>query len=195
MSPLDNIAKDLSRRRPGHPLRVAIDGRTGAGKTTFARGLAESLRGLGREVEHVGMDAFHNPRAVRYARGRASPEGYYFDARDLDALITRLLRPLGPDGDRRYATASLDLETDQPIAPDWKAAGHDFILIVDGTFIQRPQLAEFWDAVVYLDISRGTSLERGVKREGEHMRSIYLARYLPAEDIYLSAVDPRAGAD
>jgi uridine kinase len=78
-----------------HPVRVAIDGRTSSGKTTVAAELAHELDRIGRATIGTSIDGFHRPRRDRYARGRHSPEGYYFDARDLDA-VRRLLLLIGP---------------------------------------------------------------------------------------------------
>ena len=132
---------------------------------------------------------------MRYQRGRNSPEGYYRDARDLAAFRSSLLDPLGPGGEHRYATASLDLATDTSLEPDWRVAEPDAILVCDGTFLQRPELQECWDAVVYLDGSADFSLASGLARDGGDMEAVYRSRYIPAEDIYLSEVDPRASAD
>jgi uridine kinase len=46
-----------------------------------------------RPVIRASIDAFHNPRAIRYRRGRESPAGFYLDSFDLEALISRLLSP------------------------------------------------------------------------------------------------------
>jgi uridine kinase len=64
------------------PARVAIDGRTAAGKSILADELAARLH----DVERIGVDAFHRPASERHARGRESPEGYYRDTFDHDAF-------------------------------------------------------------------------------------------------------------
>src|SRR5919204_1789518 len=81
-------------RRP-HPVRVAIDGVDAAGKTTLADELAAVLRGRGREVIRASIDGFHRPRAERYRRGELSPEGYYHDSFDYDAVRETILGPGG----------------------------------------------------------------------------------------------------
>src|ERR1700759_3654411 len=81
------------------PIRIAIDGRTASGKTTFADELAAKLMQRARLVIRTSIDGFHRPKAERYARGRYSAEGYYYDARDLSAVVAMLLAPLGPNGD------------------------------------------------------------------------------------------------
>src|SRR5204862_4399367 len=97
---LDELATSIANVRLAHPVRVAIDGRGGSGKTTLAAELATLLVARGRPVIRTSIDGFHRPKAERYARGRTSPEGYYYDARDLTAMMTLLLAPLGPNGDR-----------------------------------------------------------------------------------------------
>jgi uridine kinase len=95
------VAHEIATRTvPTRPARVAVDGITAAGKTTFADELAALLGGIGAHVVRVSMDGFHHPRAVRDRQGRASPNGYYEDAYDLAGLRRHLLDPLGPDGDR-----------------------------------------------------------------------------------------------
>src|SRR5882757_9857660 len=103
-------------------VRVAIDGRTASGKTTFADELAVAIGKLHRETIRTSIDGFHRPKAERYARGRLSAEGYYHDARDLPAIMTFLLAPLGPGGNCLYRTASFDLDNDRPIEQQPKLA-------------------------------------------------------------------------
>lgn len=74
---ISGLSALIAHIRLGHPLRVAIDGIDGAGKTTLADELAEPIRGLGREVIRASVDSFHHPREIRYRRGRLSPEGYF----------------------------------------------------------------------------------------------------------------------
>lgn len=60
------------------------------------------------------------------------------------------LAPLGPHGSGRYAVASFDLENDQPIEPDWRCATPGEVVVVEGTFLLRPELTPHWDVPVYL---------------------------------------------
>ena len=66
------------------------------------------------------------------------------------AIAALLLAPLGPSGDRQYRTASFDLDADQPIQQEPRTAAEDAILIVDGTFLQRPELQNHWDITVFV---------------------------------------------
>src|SRR5215212_1547927 len=137
-----DLAARIRRLSSPHPLRVAIDGRLASGKTMLADELAASLSRSGRSIIRTSIDGFHRPRAERYARGRNSAEGYYYDSRDLAAVTKLLLAPLGPGGDRGFRTQSFDLERERPVDQAASVAVANAILIVDGTFLQRPELRD-----------------------------------------------------
>lgn len=187
--------------RPSRPLRVAVDGRTASGKTTLADELSAVIRQIGRPVIRTSIDGFHRPKAERYVRGRYSAEGYYRDARDLDAIVELLLKPLGPDGDRRYCTASFDLAADVPLPLAFSAADPQAVLVVDGTFLQRPELRSWWDYVVFVNVDEHVAQRRGIARDAVHLGDEQLAaklfaeRYRPAFGLYKREVDPEAQAD
>lgn len=91
---LQALAKRIATLLSAHPVRIAIDGIDAAGKTTLANELAMVLQSQGRTVIRASIDGFHRPRAERYQRGPASPEGYYADSFDYPALRDELLLPL-----------------------------------------------------------------------------------------------------
>lgn len=103
---LDKLAELILAVERPHPVRVAIDGVSAAGKTTLADELTLRIETAGRPVIRASIDDFHNPRSVRYARGPLSPEGYYFDTNHHDAFRQNLLLPLGPGGTLRYPRSS-----------------------------------------------------------------------------------------
>lgn len=194
-------AELLEGRRLGHPLRVAIDGITAAGKTTFADAVAVELRQLGVPTIRVSMDGFHHPRSVRYRQGRGSADGYYEDAYDLDSVHRWLLEPLGPGGDRRYRSAVIDLARDTPVDDQPVEADAGSVLVVDGSFLQKPVLHGCWDVVVFLRASFDAAAERGARRDAEALggldaaRAAFRTRYHAAQRRYLSECDPESAAD
>jgi uridine kinase len=64
--------------------RVAIDGVDGAGKTMLADALADAIE---PRPARLSIDDFLNPEEVRWAQGRRSPVGYFYDSHDLDAFV------------------------------------------------------------------------------------------------------------
>jgi uridine kinase len=199
---LEQLAKLIALVKLPHPTRVAIDGRTGSGKTTFANELGKVLQDFGHDVIRTSIDGFHRPRSERYARGRLSPEGYYYDARDLAAIRNLLLDPLGAMGNRRYRTASFDLYADLALEQSPIEAASDAILVVDGTFLQRSDLRDGWDLTVFLETSEDVAEQRGLSRDllnggGDQalMRDLYAQRYRPAYKIYEKECRPVESAD
>lgn len=153
---LRQVVDRLDAARPGHPLRVAVDGVTAAGKTTLAGELATLSRERGRPAIHLSLDGFHRPRVERHRQGRDSAVGYYQDA---------------------YA-----------------------VLLVDGTFLQRPQLRPLWDEVVYVETAMDVALARAVARDADLLggpqeaERLYRLRYHAACAMYLADVDPAGRA-
>jgi uridine kinase len=194
---VDAIAATLEALRLPHPLRVAVDGRTASGKTTLADELAAVLRARSRDVVRTSIDGFHRPRSERYRRGRDSAEGYLEDARDWSAIWRLLLDPLGPRGDGWYRTTTFDLERDEPMAQSPLRADPAAIVIVDGTFLQRDELVDAWDFVVFVDVSVALAIARGTARDAAHLggmaaaREMHERRYQPAFAIYERRCRPK----
>jgi uridine kinase len=180
---------------------VAVDGPDAAGKTTLADELAEHLRGRREEVIRVGIDGFHRPRTVRLRRGSLSPEGYYHDSFDYDAVRRVVLGPLGPGGDRRYRTGVFDYRTDQGVDEPARLAPETAVLLFDGVFMLRPELRDNWDLSIFVDVSTQETLRRAQVRDADLLggpgviRERYQRRYLPGQRLYRSTAAPEQAAD
>jgi uridine kinase len=198
---IDAIASDIVQLELGYPVRVAVDGITAVGKTTFSDQLADAVRVLDRPCARVSMDGFHNPRSTRYRQGRESPDGYYEDAYDFTSLRRELLDPLGAGGSLLYRTAIIDLAADVPLSAPPQPADPRLVLIVDGSFLQRSELDGAWDRTIFLRSNFESARARGVARDAEQLGSaaeaerIFKVRYHAAQQRYLSDVEPERRAD
>ena len=76
---LQKVAERITSIQLDHPTRVGIDGVDASGKTHLADELGVYLTKKGYDVIRVFVDGFHNPKEVRYQKGRSSPEGYYYN--------------------------------------------------------------------------------------------------------------------
>jgi uridine kinase len=193
--------EDLASALPapdGAPVRIGIDGPDGAGKTMLRRELALILVGRGRSVIQASMDDFHNPRETRYRQGRFSPQGYWDDAFDRAAFIRKVLDPLGPGGSREVCLRHHDLVADEPFKDPRRAVVDDNVtLLVDGNFLQHPDLAPYWDTVIYLDVPFSVRLPRMVARDGmsPDPQDPMNERYYGGQLIYRGEVSPLNRAD
>ncbi len=179
---------------PGRPVLVGVDGPDGAGKTTLADDLARAAHG--RPVVRATLDDFHQPRAYRHAEGRTG-ETVWSRSFDYDAVRRELVEPwrrgAGSTHRRRWHDLASDAYVDEPPA----AVPPDGVLVVDGVFAQRDELAGAWDLVVYVDARAAVRVARMAERDGgppdpEHPDQ---RRYLEAQRLYLERCDPvrRAG--
>ena len=191
------VAGRIPRPDDGRCVRVAVDGPDGAGKTTFADVLAEVLRAQGRPVVRVSVDGFHAPRAERYRRGRDSPEGFWLDSYDYARFRADVLDPFGPGGTRRYRWAAHDVATDTALTPEPQVAQRGSILVVDGIFLHRDELAASWDLSMFLDVPFVETARRMAARDGTDpdVEQPRTRRYVQGQRLYFAACDPHRRAD
>jgi uridine kinase len=198
---IDRVAVQICRRSPGR-LRVAVDGFTAAGKTSFGHELAAAIRRLGRPTLRASMDDFKNPwrEARELGYDRVSGEGYYRNAYDVRSARELLLRPAGADGSGQVVLCAHDPLTGEDHRGKAVSAAADAVLIVDSVFAFRPEYNDLWDYRIWLHVDAKVSLNRGIARDAEmeglqEATRVHRDRYHAAELIYLAAVDPQALAD
>ena len=196
-------AVDTQQGGSEHPVRVAIDGVDASGKTTLADRLVPLIEKQNRPVIRASIDGFHNPQKVRYQRGPDSPEGYYYDSFNYETLKRDLLIPLGPDGDRCCRLASYNLKDDVPAHGAWYKAPANAVLLFDGVFLLRPELVQYWDFSIFLDVEFDVSVPRAVQRDiansdqkwsADILQMRYERRYVPGQKLYLRAARPQEQA-
>lgn len=171
---------------------VAVDGADGAGKTMLADDLAPLVPGAVR----ASLDDFHHPRALRHALGR-SGETVWARSFDLDAVRRELLDPWRRGAGTPYRRRWHDLVSDAWVEDPPAAVPDRGVLLVDGVFGQRPELAEAWDLVIWVHADVAVRLARMAVRDGvpddpDHPDQ---RRYLDAQTIYEQRCRPRDRAD
>ncbi|HTW00242.1 MAG TPA: uridine kinase [Streptosporangiaceae bacterium] len=196
-----DVAARIGHVAPGR-LRVAIDGFTCAGKTSFGHELAAALRDLGRPTARASLDDFKNPwrEARELGYDRLSGAGYYRNAYDFRSARELLLGPAGPDGSGELVLCGHDPLTGEDHRGTTVTVPPGAVLIVDSVFAFRPEYNEFWDYRIWLEVDPGLALRRGIARDAPtegaaEAASVHRDRYHAAEMIYLAEVGPRALAD
>lgn len=170
---------------------VAVDGVDGSGKTTFADELAAVMKTAGHSVIRASVDGFHHPREVRYLRGKDSPEGYFLDSYDYDTLKRDLLLPFR-SGARAIQTARFDHRNNCEVTSAFAAPDARSILLIDGIFLHRDELADCWDLSVFLDVPFAVSYGRMAARDGSNPDPDDPGnrRYLEGQRLYLRRCNP-----
>ncbi len=200
---IEQLADRIVAVQREHPVRVAIDGVDAAGKTFLADELVEPIEARARKVMRASVDGFHNPGAIRYRLGADSPEGYYRDSFNHRAILEHLLLPLGPGGNRQYYRALFDHQEDAPTSALRREAPSDAVLLFDGVFLLRPELAPFWDFSIFIEVDFHTAVPRAVQRDLQNGAGLveqtltdrYMRRYVPGQQIYFQEARPQQNAN
>jgi uridine kinase len=200
---LNELVKQIvARKKQNKPLRVGIDGRGAAGKSTLADALGSALGGTGLNVLRPSVDGFHHPRERRYRKGEFSAAGYYEDAYNYQAVIEYLLEPLSGDVFPVLCRqVAHNWRTDMPETAPPITVDANSVLLFDGLFLFRRELNTYWDLRILLDIDYPTALARALERdkgllgEEELVRKKYDVRYEPAWMMYVDQERPESKAD
>ncbi len=183
-------------------LAVVVDGRTGAGKTTFAHELGLALERAGRPVYRAGLDDFKRPWSERDRYDRASGEGFFHNAYDHGRIARDLAGPVRTHG--LVTLCGIDPITQLDHGDRVTQMAPDGILVVDGVFALRAELVGLWDLRILLHVDRNVALRRGVARDtvrgdavphDEDVEVLHESRYAAADDLYLRGTDVLAAAD
>lgn len=174
---------------------IGIDGLGGSGKTTFSKILQQRL--VHAKLFH--LDDFIYPKSIRYDISISEQEAYYNRQWRYDYLIQSILKPLKNGLPINgliefYNKENDDYEEKQVMIP---AEG---MIIVEGVFLQRKELRDYFDAVIFIDVNKEDRLERVLGRDHyigtqDEILKKYESRYFPAEDRYLEEYDPVHLAD
>ena len=197
---LKHLADTITQIRKSHPLRIAIDGVRTSGKTILAGELSTELEQYNHPAIMASVEGFHNPRENRYRKGRNSPEGYYLDSFDNNAIINNLLQPLGPKGNLEFKTAVFDFKTNTKVISSLQKAETNSILLFEGVFLFRPELKDHWDFKIFLDVDFETTVKRACERD-YHLGTVqeitekYAERYNPGQKLYLEQAKPKQQAN
>ncbi|MBA2333006.1 MAG: uridine kinase [Actinobacteria bacterium] len=183
----DDLLERFRRLRRRHAtLLVGVDGRGGSGKSTLARRLEASER----LVTVVEFDDFYRPsseRKLRAARG-ASEIGGNFDWRRLREQVLQPLSRDDPAHYQRYDWASDELA-------EWHEVPVGGIVIVEGNYATRRELRAFYDFTIWVDAPHELRLQRGLQRGGDDTLERWLTEWIPEEDRYIEAENPRERVD
>lgn len=189
--------------RPGSaPYLVAINGKDASGKTVFSDNLASYLKSqTNREIIRISIDDFMNERAIRRTPASSEGEACYRYTINFDLFKQYALDPFLPSGSLTYKTKVFDFVSDSVALSEDKHASKDAIVVIDGVFLLKESLLDYWSLKVLLEINDETTIERGAKRDVERIgdyataRQRYVDRYVVSQAIYYSEAQPSRQAD
>ncbi|TFB72646.1 hypothetical protein E3O06_10020 [Cryobacterium glaciale] len=130
---------------------IAIDGTDAAARAAFADDLAAVFREDERHVFRASLRYFQHSRAEQQRLAPDTPERMYLVGYDYSALRRVLVEPFRMGGSTGFVTEEFDPDRDTWIQPTWQTAPADAILIIDGDYINRPELHGLWLYSVLLE--------------------------------------------
>lgn len=181
------------------PMVVGVTGMDTSGKSEMTTLLAEELSRLGLPVQIIRLDDFHRPRADRYRPDLPEPVKYFEHSFDYERLINEVLRPIRAEGCLDTSLLCLDLIEDTWTIERRYLVNDDTVVLLEGVFLFRPDIAHFVDLIIYLQVDESTVMERAIKRDvpihGDEIMKKYHSKYLPAQRAYLEEYPEEINAD
>ncbi len=176
-----------ARVPPPGVLRLGVDAAVPDDARAFADAAAAAAERRGRAVLRVSAEDFLRPRSVRLEHGADDPDAGYGARYDTAALLREVLDPLAPGGRGRWLPALWDPGRDRATRAERRPAPPGAVLVLDGPFLLRWELAGALDVVVHLQTSAAAV--------GRRLPPADRPRVLGAWARYLEEADPAARAD
>jgi phosphoglycolate phosphatase-like HAD superfamily hydrolase/uridine kinase len=186
----ERINADISsKKQKDRAFVIGINGIDCSGKSTFAKALESYLKAQGRPTQLIAIDDFHNPQDIRYS-GSSPADNYYHKSFNIEKLVNKLLKPVHERADVATSLNLLNLETDEYDITKRYSIRRDTIVILEGVFLFRKELADFIDYKIYLDIPFNLCRKRARERDDPTTFNKYDEKYLPAQRKYILDCSP-----
>ena len=175
-------------------LIVGIDG-----KSTVSKELHRKLSKEKYKITLLHIDDFIHPRAIRYNKNYAEWECYYNLQWRYDYLVNEVVNPMKCGSDFKAKVELYDKDNDTYFYSETNVPVGS-IVIIEGVFLQRQELKDVFDYMIYIDIPEETRLNRVLERDRyigdkQQIKAKYDNRYLPAEHHYIKTCSPGQNAD
>lgn len=196
---MENLINKILEIYNNTTLIIGIDGLGGAGKSTISSKISDTLNQKGYNTIVLHIDDFIHPKSVRYNSNYPEWECYYNLQWRYDYLIDNIINPIRNGNNFNKQIELYNKENDTYILQKFDIP-KDSIIIVEGVFLQRKELKNCFDYIIYMDIPENIRLNRVLKRDlyiGNKQQIIdkYNNRYFPAQDYYLKECQPKQNAN
>lgn len=146
------LSEEILHRHGHGRILVAVDGADGSGTQEFADDLAQGFRFFRHAAFRASIHDFYHTWSARAGHGRDTGASYYLDTIDYSLFRRVLVDPYRMDGSVGFVTAAFDRASNTAIEPTWESGPPDAVLIVDGVFLNRPELRGLWHYSLLLQL-------------------------------------------
>ena len=187
-----------ARLNQKRPYIVAIDGLSGAGKTTIVKSLEREISNRNCKAVTIHIDDYIVERDKRYNTGFEEWYEYYYLQWNIESLTRHLFEGL-LHNHHDLQLPFYDHSTDS-LRMRALSIPASSIVLIEGIFLQRREWRGFYDYVIYLNCPREVRYERVLKRDSyigdiQQRLNKYNKRYWPGEKHYLEVENPIEQAD
>ncbi len=176
---------------------VAVDGADGSGTKQFADDLAELFRFFGHAAFRASINDFYRTWSERDGHGRDTGASYYHDTIDYSLLRRVLIDPYRMGGSTGFVTAGFDRMSNTGFEPTWESGPPDAVLIVDGVFLNRPEMRGLWHYSLLLQVPDEVAfarLDAASPGDGSAPAAVSNAALREAQELYVAESSPEAAA-
>lgn len=176
-------AIDRALREENGPILVAVDGRCGSGKTTFAARCAQVFD----DCSALHMDDFFLPPDKRTPERLSAPGGNV----DYERAEEELFAPLS----RGEAAAYRPFDCAAGDFGELIGVPCARLNILEGTYALHPALAKYAQVKIFFTCSPQAQLARLERRETAESLARFQEKWIPLEEAYFSGLGIEAGCD
>ena len=177
---------------------VAISGIDASGKGFIAALLQNELEKQGLKVANINIDPWQNPITLRLKEENPA-ENFYKEVFRWDDFFTQLIIPLKEIGSIYFDAMLIRTDADEYYPHIYKFNDVN-ILLVEGIFLFKQALLNYYDLKIWIDSSFETGLQRAIARNVENLSQEQLVQdyntyYYPAQRYHFQQDDPRKLCD
>lgn len=192
------VLRKYHSHNEAHVFTVAISGIDAAGKGFVSDLLQQELESQNLKIANINIDPWQNPIQVRLQKENPV-ENFYQHVFRWDDFFTQLITPLKNNG-RIYLDAMLiRTDADEYYPHTYEMSGID-VLLVEGIFLFKQALLNYYDLKIWIDCSFETGLQRATARNIENLSEVRLVHdyntyYYPSQRHHLQNDEPRKFCD
>ncbi|MBD2695208.1 uridine kinase [Anabaena catenula FACHB-362] len=193
----DSILQKQSELSVDRGFLVALSGIDGSGKGYITEKLITALNEQDINAVSINLDAWHKPLIERF-NSEHPAQHFYHHAFYFDDLFQQLILPLKNQRMINLTTVLTGI-TGIPQTYNYQFENVD-VIVLEGIFLLKRSLQDFYDFKIWIDCSFETALERAIQRNQEDILpeqiiEDYQKIYFPAQQAHLAIDNPKSSAD